>query len=142
MRSKSCPGCARLLPSSAFGKNCRKRDGHQTYCRECKRGFDAAYYRQDKTGQNERNRQNRQRNREHVWAYLERHPCVDCGETDSLVLEFDHVRGEKVRAVGELVNRAVSLETLQEEIAKCEVRCANCHRRKTARDQGWTFLST
>lgn len=142
MLSKSCPGCLRLLPSSAFAKNRRKKDGLQTYCRDCKRGFDAAYYRQDKAGQNERNRLNRQRNRAYIWDYLEGHPCADCGETDPIVLEFDHVRGEKLRAIGDMVNRMVSLETLREEIAKCEVRCANCHRRKTARDQNWTFLSS
>jgi hypothetical protein len=58
---------------------------------------------------------------------------VDCGESDPIVLEFDHVRGVKRGEISRL-KTMVSLETLAEEIAKCDVRCANCHRRKTHRD--------
>jgi L-lysine 2,3-aminomutase len=58
---------------------------------------------------------------------------LDCGEADPVVLEFDHVTGVKEAAVAELVQRAVSLARLIAEVEKCEVRCANCHRRRTAR---------
>jgi hypothetical protein len=74
----------------------------------------------------------RQRNRAFVSTYLATHPCVDCGEADPVVLEFDHVRGEKRMDVGRMATSVgVGLVTLQAEIDKCEVRCANCHRRKT-----------
>lgn len=80
-----------------------------------------------------KNLKTRERNRRYVLDYLASHPCVDCGESDLVVLEFDHVRGEKKSAIAELIGRA-SLEKIQEEVAKCDVRCANCHRRKTAKD--------
>lgn len=67
--------------------------------------------------------------------YLETHPCVDCGENDPVVLEFDHVRGEKEFNIADVARNAVGREKLQEEIQKCEVRCANCHRRKTKRER-------
>jgi hypothetical protein len=67
-----------------------------------------------------------------IAEYLSAHPCVDCGETDIVVLEFDHVRGIKVDDVSTLVTRT-GLTTVRAEIAKCEVRCANCHRRITYR---------
>lgn len=70
--------------------------------------------------------------REWIWDYLLTHPCTDCGETDPVVLEFDHVRGEKVRDVANMVVRAMSLTVIQQEVEKCDVRCANCHRRITA----------
>lgn len=73
----------------------------------------------------------RKRNREFLNGYLSSHPCVDCGFSDIRALEFDHVRGEKEHNVSNMVNRAYSIESLQVEIDKCEVRCANCHRIRT-----------
>ena len=60
--------------------------------------------------------------------YLKTHPCVDCGEHDPIVLEFDHVRGTKINCVSVGVKDSWSVEKLTEEINKCEVRCANCHK--------------
>lgn len=57
--------------------------------------------------------------------------CVDCGESDIVVLEFDHV-GNKRANVSELAWSMASLSRLEAEIACCEVRCCNCHRRRTA----------
>ena len=69
------------------------------------------------------------------------HPCVDCGEGDPVVLEFDHKSGEdKTRAVCLLVARNWSWERIYTEIQKCEVQCANCHRRKTANQFGYLRL--
>ena len=55
--------------------------------------------------------------------------CVDCGTKEQAVLELDHVRGNKVADVSRLIGG--SLVRLLAEIDKCEVRCANCHRRVT-----------
>ncbi len=71
-----------------------------------------------------------------VWNYLKEHPCVDCNERDPIVLEFDHV-GEKFKAISEMLRYNYSPESLAKEIIKCEVRCANCHRRKTAIQLGY-----
>ena len=70
-------------------------------------------------------------NRANVLAYLQTHACVDCGVSDPLVLEFDHVRGVKRMDVSRLVAAGYPWPAIEEEIAKCEVRCANCHRRVT-----------
>jgi hypothetical protein len=64
-------------------------------------------------------------------AYLLEHPCVDCGEADPVVLEFDHMR-DKVKAVSVLLSNGHEWKQILAEIEKCEVRCANCHRRRTA----------
>jgi hypothetical protein len=61
-----------------------------------------------------------------VRDYLESHPCVDCGNPDIRVLEFDHVRGKKLYCIG--VGGLKSIRLLKEEILKCYVRCANCHK--------------
>ena len=56
--------------------------------------------------------------------------CVDCGIRDLVVLEFDHV-GNKTANVMTLAQMGGSLERLKREIDECEVRWANCHRRRT-----------
>lgn len=71
------------------------------------------------------------RNRQYVLDYLATHPCVDCGETDPIVLEFDHISGQKMGNIADASSKAWALKKLVAEIAKCEVRCANCHRRVT-----------
>jgi hypothetical protein len=76
------------------------------------------------------------RNHELVLEYLEAAACTDCGERDSLVLQFDHV-DRKARDVAWLVGSGCRPGRLKDELAKCEVRCANCHRRRTAERAEW-----
>lgn len=78
-----------------------------------------------------RNRNRRKWAREFVSRVKAILSCVDCGEPDPIVLEFDHVRGKKVRNIADMVNNSYSIDSIKKEIRKCEVRCANCHRRKT-----------
>jgi hypothetical protein len=74
--------------------------------------------------------------REYVYQYLLNHPCISCGEADPRVLEFHHRHG-KDRSVSELVAAGYSLATIQAEIDKCDVLCANCHRKLTMDERGW-----
>ena len=73
-----------------------------------------------------------------IKEYLLNHPCVDCGETDPVVLEFDHNgKVPKFKAVSLLIRSIYPIKKIQDEINKCDVRCANCHRRKTSKDFKW-----
>jgi hypothetical protein len=76
-------------------------------------------------------------NRIRAWAYLSERACVDCGERDPVVLEFDHVRGVKTDEISRLISDGVAWARIELEIAKCDVRCVNCHIRKTAREAGF-----
>ena len=59
-----------------------------------------------------------------------------------MVLEFDHVdRAAKHFTMGFLATRGYAWATVLAELAKCEVRCANCHRRRTAVQFDWPKLS-
>jgi len=71
------------------------------------------------------------RNRQYVDKYLEGSVCTDCGNSDARVLEFDHVRGDKIGSISHAIRDAWSLEKLKTELLKCEIRCCNCHRIKT-----------
>jgi len=78
------------------------------------------------------------RNKNKIIEYLKNHSCVDCGEKDPVVLDFDHCNKEtKNNNVSTLVHNSNSWKTILEEIAKCEVRCANCHRRRHARQKSY-----
>lgn len=69
--------------------------------------------------------------------FLRSHPCVDCGQTDIVLLEFDHIDpATKTMPVGTMVGHR-PWSTVLAEIQKCVVRCANCHRRRTAQHQQW-----
>ena len=61
--------------------------------------------------------------------------CVDCGFVGSKcpdVLDFDHVRDLKKFNISEFKHHTNSLKRVKEEIEKCDVVCANCHRMRTA----------
>ena len=79
----------------------------------------------------ERNVKQRQRNREYIAEVKSNSKCIDCGESNHIVLEFDHVKGEKVKNVSDMVHACYSIKSIEKEIDKCEVRCANCHRIRT-----------
>ena len=60
-------------------------------------------------------------------------PCLDCGgKYPWYVMEFDHVRGKKKHKI----NQGLGRLTLQKEIAKCDVVCANCHSIRTYKRRG------
>lgn len=100
---------------------------------EHKRAYDRLYYHKHvkplgRKPVTQRERYNR--NRKFVTDYLACHSCSDCSEMDIVVLEFDHLRDKKSN-ISDLVKNNSSLQRLQEEMDKCEVVCANCHRRRT-----------
>ena len=67
--------------------------------------------------------------------YFRENPCRDCGETDPVVLEFDHLYGKAFNISKGLRDR--NWQSVLAEIAKCDVVCSNCHRRRTARRGGY-----
>ena len=108
-------------------------------CRECNRARSRRYYAENHDLHREnvarRNKKVVAEMRVHILEYLKTHPCVDCDNQDIRVLEFDH-RDSKINNVSTMVSRGVSKEKIFEEIAKCDVRCRNCHAIKTYERQG------
>lgn len=132
---KRCSGCKKWLPLDAFNRRSTAPDGRQWNCRECNSRWHADNKPRHNAMIHERTRRIRTEHAQRILDYLATHPCVDCGESDPVVLDFDHLR-DKVRCVSAMVVRGVAKwETIEAEIAKCEVRCANCHRRRTIRQQ-------
>ena len=131
---KICRTCGHPKSLDEFHKNKKSADNRQPDCKTCAIAKRQDYYKRNWSAQ--RSKMNaakesvRQENKRFVIDYLLKHPCLDCGEKDPVVLEFDHVRGDKVDDISRMIT-ASSLLMLSLEITKCEVRCANCHRRIT-----------
>ena len=60
-------------------------------------------------------------------------PCMDCGgKFPPCAMDFDHRPGTvKVCGVGSMLAMCHDMVRLQEEVDKCDLVCANCHRVRT-----------
>lgn len=77
-----------------------------------------------------------QNTKQAVFNYLLDNPCSICGENDPRVLEFDHLDPKtKSYNISEMIS--LSIKKIEEEVLKCRILCANCHRRHTAEQMGW-----
>lgn len=135
-----CARCGVAKPLNEFPIKNATRGTYRSYCRPCCSEYGKEHYRNNVAAYVARSKLrapiDRKRNREFIAEYLSTHPCVDCGEADPVVLEFDHRDPSTKRAeVGRLVH-TTTLAAVLAEIAKCDVRCGNCHRIKTASQFG------
>lgn len=132
---KVCPRCGESKSLAEFPFRTLNSSRRNAYCKPCSKDYCREYYYRTREKANIRRRLNarrhRKENRARVQAYLAKSCCVDCGETDSIVLEFDHVNGTKMGNISDMAGHSVRWSRLDAEIAKCQVRCANCHRRRT-----------
>ena len=121
---------------SDFHKNRAKPGGLQAHCRACRARIIKLSRARHRQTRRDYEKKFRLRNKFLRMEYLRTHPCVDCGESDPVVLEFDHC-GPKRHEISNMLTSQTSWSAIEKEIAKCVVRCANCHRRKTDRERGW-----
>lgn len=131
---RRCSRCGLLRLLTEF--NGSSEFGRQYYCRDCQSAWYRDHRPQHIANVNANTERYRGRNNGFVLEYLRTHPCVDCGEFDPDVLEFDHVRG-KTRPVSKLKGASAPLQRIIAEIERCEVRCVNCHMKRTADQFGW-----
>jgi hypothetical protein len=115
---------------TAFG---RYLAGRQSYCRQCQREYDAAWYRNNKAKRQAKVKADRLDYVAWLDSLKEGIPCADCGiDYPPYVKEWDHLPGaEKALVVADTRRAAFSKERILAEIAKCELVCANCHRERT-----------
>lgn len=122
--TKHCNRCNKTKDITEFGNVNGKgyRDGKRSECKSC--------------GKLDRER-HLGRLRQIIYKLFTNASCLDCGESDPVVFELDHVRGEKVLPVSVMVAGRYSQKRILDEIQKCEIVCANCHRRRTAKRGNW-----
>ncbi len=132
---KICSRCGYKGLDKDFIKSKRTK-----WCYPCKRAYSNTWNanrtpeQREKKLQTQRDRVNKHRQR--IWNYLLKHPCIDCGETNPVVLDFDH-RDDSTKLLN--LGNACGLAwiKIKAEIAKCDVRCCKCHRIRTAKQFGY-----
>jgi hypothetical protein len=137
-QTHDCYRCGERKPAVEFAWRRKAKRQRDSFCRACRSAYGKEHY-----------AANRQRYIDQAAAhkrelrlvrtallieFFETHPCADCGETDPVVLEFDHLYDKAFNIGTHLLQR--KWQTILDEIAKCEVVCANCHRRRTAQRRG------
>lgn len=138
---KQCNKCKQIKNLHEFGENKSKKDKKQSACKVCRKLESKNWYESHKTLQKLRVRARNKKiwdiNRRYAREFLLKNPCVDCGEKNPIVLEFDHkFPKQKIDTVSYLIYKAEH-QKLKDEIDKCEIRCSNCHKIKTAKQLGW-----
>jgi hypothetical protein len=137
--TRTCGRCRKVMPLSDFAWRRKARGQRDNYCRACR----AAYKQEHYAAHRERYIANAIRRKRALIAertaylieFFRKWPCVDCGEADPLVLEFDHLGHKNFNIARGLPNR--NWQSVLDEIATCDVVCANCHRRRTALRAGF-----
>jgi hypothetical protein len=135
--SKTCSKCKKTKPVQQFSKSSRRKDGRQDWCKECTRIRDKERYHESKEQHKKWNKTRVDKNFNKVTDYLCTNKCADCGESDPVVLEFDHRDpSKKVDDIANMI-RYASWKRIEKEMKKCDVVCANCHKRRTAKKFKW-----
>ncbi|CAN5900054.1 hypothetical protein BH23ACT8_BH23ACT8_06290 [soil metagenome] len=133
-----CYKCGEVKPSGAFSWRRKAKGQRDTFCRPCRSAYGKQHYEANRERYIDQARIQKEKLRLERTTYLliffKTHPCVECGEEDPIVLEFDHLRDKAFSIGGALECRA--WQDILDEMQKCEVVCANCHRRRTARRRG------
>ncbi len=133
-----CYRCGEFKAAGEFSWRRRASGQRDTFCRPCRSAYGKEHYAANRARYIEQARVQKQRlgleRTTYLIEYFGSHPCLDCGETDPVVLEFDHLR-DKVFSIGQDLSRR-NWQSILSEIEKCEVVCANCHRRRTAQRRG------
>jgi hypothetical protein len=131
---RRCGRCGTSKPRDDFAWRRRARGQRDNYCRPCRAAYKQEHYAANR-GRYVARAQARKRaaaaeRAARLIEFFASHPCTDCGESDPLVLEFDHQRDKSFNISKGVRDRPWA--AVLAEISKCEVVCANCHRRRTA----------
>ena len=116
-----CPSC----------KEPYEAEKNKYRCKECRKKYDASRYAQDRGIGKTHSKEFYQKKQQYIREAKSK-PCADCKISyPYYVMDFDHLPNiVKVKDISRIAASG-SFQSLIEEIEKCEVVCANCHRERT-----------
>lgn len=126
---KKCTKCLLILPRQSFSWKNKEKKRLSPVCKACQKAYRDSHYLAKREAYIEKAKVWRESEKIRFYQWLGDRSCVDCGNGDFRVLEFDHL-GDKDYTIATKIG-TVRLETLLLEIDKCDIVCANCHRIRT-----------
>lgn len=138
LMEKRCSQCNEVKHSSLFNKNRTRKDGLQTFCRECSIILNRQRYLSNRDHHCRVMRENRSKYRQNIRSWFREYKktisCIRCGENHPSTLDFHHNDPNvKELNIAKMVAQ-YSKEKILSEIEKCSVLCANCHRKLHYKD--------
>lgn len=137
---KYCPKCESTLDVDLFGPNKSRSDGLQPACKECMKAYRRAHYHNNKQPYLDRARALEIELKAIVAEIKKDVSCANCGikyPGEPWLMEFDHRDQEDKEAIIGKIIKSGNKAKLLAEIAKCDILCVVCHRRRTAIQLGW-----
>ena len=142
MDTKYCKRCDQTLSVDKFTKAKKRYDGLQPYCSECMKAYRREHYHANKKPYLDRAREQKKQAKKEIRWFKQTNPCTDCGvvyDKEPWLMDFDHLDAEeKLYNISRIYCRGS--KAIREELAKCELVCVLCHRRRSARRAGWEHL--
>jgi hypothetical protein len=93
-------------------------------------GYHGQYYRANNKREQKRKQRKERRARKRGWLddYKSSRSCEMCSEDEPVCLDFHHIKDKKYN-VGRMPNMDKPISEIEDEIDKCVLLCANCHRK-------------
>lgn len=133
MITKLCCKCKKELEIHFFSKNKNKKDGIQGCCKNCQKIYKDTYYNENKIKykQDVKNRKDKAKKQAQDYVNSVKNiGCKHCKENHPACLDFHHLESsDKFKTISALVADGYNLKIIKNEIEKCIVLCANCHRK-------------
>lgn len=135
--NKWCNHCKKYKNISHFNLRSPKTDSNilQAYCKQCNKIKNNQWYKNNAEKHKKRIRKTDALRRNIIDDFLDEaknNPCTDCGiKYHPWVMEFDHIKYDKISSIASMKTRKISIKKIKEEMDKCELVCANCHRMRT-----------
>ena len=141
-KTKRCNHCKKIFKETDFSWKIKRLNKRGNKCKSCTNEYSRKHYRKNIERYKKRVKVNNEKYKELrrnlIYEFKLSNPCTSCGESNPIVLEFHHLDPKTKRNdVSNMATHGYSIKSIEEEIEKCVILCANCHRKKTAKQQNW-----
>jgi len=131
---KYCKTCNLFKEPEEFKKRESVNSGYRPKCKLCYNKDIREYYNKNSINilpqKNKTSKERKALKYINYYNHLLEKKCIDCGIDDVMVLECDH-KHDKIDNISKMVADGTSWDTIVKELEKCEIRCSNCHKKKT-----------